>query len=51
LAEALTQLLRDPDRCRRMGDRSYEISRTYTWDNTGSIMRRTIEQLVPSVRD
>jgi len=46
LADALVKLLRDPELCRRMGERSYAVSRTYTWDNTGEIMRNTIEQVL-----
>jgi glycosyltransferase involved in cell wall biosynthesis len=50
LAQALIRLLGNPELCRRMGERSYEISRRYTWENTGEIMRRSIEQIVPAVR-
>lgn len=46
LADALVQLLSDPELCRRMGDRSYAVSKTYTWDNTAAIMRATIEEAI-----
>jgi glycosyltransferase involved in cell wall biosynthesis len=46
LAEALVRVLGDPELCGRMGERSYAASKKYTWGNTGSIMRSTIEQFV-----
>lgn len=46
LADALVRVLSNPDLCARMGERSYAISKTYTWENTGTIMRRTIEQVI-----
>jgi glycosyltransferase involved in cell wall biosynthesis len=46
LADALIRVLINPDLCARMGERSYAISKTYTWDNTGTIMRRTIERVI-----
>lgn len=45
LASALTQLLSDPDLCRRMGEANYEIvSGRYSWENTGRLMREQIEK-------
>jgi glycosyltransferase involved in cell wall biosynthesis len=46
LADALVQVLSHPELCRRMGERGYAVSRTYTWDNTAAIMRNSIEQVV-----
>jgi glycosyltransferase involved in cell wall biosynthesis len=46
LANVLVQLLSNPALCRRMGERGHEISKTYTWDNTGRIMRETIERVI-----
>jgi glycosyltransferase involved in cell wall biosynthesis len=51
LADALVRLLSNPELCRRMGERSYAVSRTYTWDNTAAIMRDTIQRMVPIVQD
>jgi glycosyltransferase involved in cell wall biosynthesis len=47
LADRLVRVLRDPELCRRMGERSFGVSKTYTWDNTASIMRGVIERFVP----
>jgi glycosyltransferase involved in cell wall biosynthesis len=46
LADALVRLLSNPELCARMGERSYAVSRTYTWDNTGRIMRDTIDKSI-----
>lgn len=45
LASALEQLLADPELCRRMGEANYEIvSRRYSWENTGRLIREQIEK-------
>ncbi len=45
IATALNRLLSDPDLCRRMGEANYDIvSRRYTWENTGRLIREQIEQ-------
>jgi glycosyltransferase involved in cell wall biosynthesis len=46
LADALVRLLSNPELCRQMGERSREVSNTYAWDNTASIMRRSIQRCV-----
>ena len=51
LAARLTSLLNSPGLCQQMGRRSYEISKTYTWDNVAAIMRNTIERFVPALSD
>lgn len=43
IAAALTQLLADPDLCRRMGEANFEIvSGRYNWQNTGRLIREKI---------
>jgi glycosyltransferase involved in cell wall biosynthesis len=38
-AKVLTELLKDPEKCRTYGDLSFTIARdTYTWDNVGQLM-------------
>lgn len=38
-AKTLTDLLKDPEKCRTFGDTSFAIAReTYTWDNVGQLM-------------
>lgn len=43
-ADRLTSLLADESVCRRMGASSWELSKRYTWQNTGSIMRTAIQK-------
>lgn len=48
LAQALTALLDDPDRCRAFGARGYDIVReNYTWEKVGRRMRQTIAASLP----
>jgi glycosyltransferase involved in cell wall biosynthesis len=49
LAEALILLLRNPPRCRQMGEQNYAVSQRYSWDNVTSIMASTIQRLVPEL--
>jgi glycosyltransferase involved in cell wall biosynthesis len=46
LADSLIKILGNPELAARMGERSYAVSRTYTWDNTAAIMRDAIEQVI-----
>lgn len=47
LADCLSALLADPERCRRMGARGSEwVSRRYTWSQTGERMAAHIERAI-----
>ena len=47
LAAALIELMDDPEKCRRFGEKSYQIARErYTWENTGRIMKNHIEKVL-----
>jgi phosphatidylinositol alpha-mannosyltransferase len=46
LADALVELLRDPDRCRVMGERGRERSRFYSWDRVGQQVLSYYERLI-----
>jgi phosphatidylinositol alpha-mannosyltransferase len=46
LAGALTELLRDPGRCRAMGDRGRERARFYSWDRIGQQVLSYYERLI-----
>jgi len=47
LAEAITALLADPDRARRMGERARELSETvYSWDGVARQVHRVYADLV-----
>lgn len=43
-ASALTRILSDETTCREMGACSFELSKRYTWENAGAIIRETIER-------
>lgn len=45
LANALIDLIGNPDKCRRFGERGYQIAlHRYTWEHTGCLIRQYIEQ-------
>lgn len=45
IANALNQLLANPELCRQMGEANFDIvSRRYTWENTGRLIREQIEK-------
>lgn len=44
LANALCQLLDDPEKCRAYGQHSAQIVQPYQWDNVAHIMKETIQQ-------
>lgn len=46
LADALTSLIGDPERCRRFGERSRAIAARYNWDTVGQRMREEIEKVL-----
>jgi glycosyltransferase involved in cell wall biosynthesis len=46
-AKALTELLKDPAKCRTFGESSYAIaSESYTWDNVGRLMHSLISERI-----
>jgi phosphatidylinositol alpha-mannosyltransferase len=46
LADALIELLRDPDRCRAMAARGRERSHFYSWDRVGQQVLSYYERLI-----
>jgi len=44
-ANALINLLNNPDKCEKFGERSYQIAiHNYTWENTGNLLSKYIKE-------
>ena len=52
LARALIDLLNDPDKCRRFGERGFRLAQdVYNWDRVGASMREHILSSCPVLRN